>query len=66
MKPNSTIRQFETEIVSYINQSDLPAEIKLLVMKDICAQLKSEANRCILAEQQQEKPAESEESNGAD
>lgn len=48
---NSTIRRFQNDIVSYINQSNLPVEVKSLVMKNICLQLETEADRAVVTEQ---------------
>lgn len=51
---NTTIRSFRNDITAYVNQSDLPIEVKLLTIKDIYTQLEDAASKTILAEQQEE------------
>ena len=50
---NFDIRQFRNTITIYINSNNIPIEVKYLVVKDICNQLESEANKQIYIEQQQ-------------
>lgn len=53
---NAKIREFENDIINYINaSSDVPIEVKHLVLKDILHQVEAEANRNIIAEQEQAK-----------
>ena len=47
---NYNIRMLRNSIVSYINQSPLPAEVKLLAVKDIASQLEAEANKAVAQE----------------
>lgn len=47
---NYDIRMFKNSILSYINQSPLPAEVKLLAVKDIASQLEAEANKAVMQE----------------
>lgn len=47
---NYDVRMFRNSILSYINQSPLPAEVKLLAVKDIASQLEAEANRAVTQE----------------
>ena len=47
---NYDIRMFRNSILSYINQSPLPAEVKLLAVKDIASQLEAEANKAVMQE----------------
>ena len=44
---NSTIREFEEGIVMFLNQFDLPVEVKKLVIKDVYMQLDRLANEAI-------------------
>lgn len=47
---NAKIREFENDIINYINaSSDVPIEVKHLVLKDILHQVEAEANRNIIA-----------------
>jgi hypothetical protein len=62
---NAKIREFENDIINYINaSSDVPIEVKHLVLKDILHQVETEANRNIIAEQ--EKAKEKNEKESAD
>ena len=47
---NYSVRTFRSAIISYINQSQLPAEVKLLAVKDIASQLEIEANKAVAQE----------------
>lgn len=47
---NYSVRTFRSAIISYINQSQLPAEVKLLAVKDIASQLEAEANKAVAQE----------------
>ena len=47
---NYNIRMLRNSILSYINQSPLPAEVKLLAVKDIASQLEAEANKAVMQE----------------
>lgn len=47
---NYDIRMFRNSILSYINQSSLPAEVKFLAVKDIASQLEAEANKAVMQE----------------
>ena len=47
---NYDIRMFRNSILSYINQSPLPAEVKFLAVKDIASQLEAEANKAVMQE----------------
>ena len=49
---NTTIRSFRNDITAYVNQSNLPIEVKLLTIKDNYTQLEDAASKTILAEQQ--------------
>lgn len=60
---NAKIREFENDIINYINaSSDVPIEVKHLVLKDILHQVETEANRRIIAEQEQAKEKNEKES----
>jgi hypothetical protein len=60
---NAKIREFENDIINYINaSSDVPIEVKHLVLKDILHQVEAEANRNIIAEQEQAKEKNEKES----
>lgn len=62
---NAKIREFENDIINYINaSSDVPIEVKHLVLKDILHQVETEANRNIIAER--EKAKEKNEKESAD
>lgn len=51
---NAKIREFENDIINYINaNSDIPIEVKHLVIKDILHQVEAEANRHVIAEREQ-------------
>ncbi len=63
---NTTIRNFRNDITAYVNQSDLPIEVKLLTIKDIYTQLEDAASKTILAEQQEEVQQNDSESVGDD
>lgn len=63
---NTTIRSFRNDITAYVNQSDLPIEVKLLTIKDIYTQLEDAASKTILAEQQEEVQQNDSESVGDD
>lgn len=63
---NTTIRTFRNDITAYVNQSDLPIEVKLLAIKDIYAQLEDAASKTISAEQQEEVQQNDSESVGDD
>lgn len=53
---NAKIREFENDIINYINaNSDIPIEVKHLVLKDILSQVEAEANRHVIAEREQMK-----------
>ena len=47
---NYNVRMFRSSILSYVNQSALPAEVKLLAVKDIASQLEAEANKAVMQE----------------
>ncbi len=60
---NAKIREFENDIINYINaSSDVPIEVKHLVLKDILHQVETEANRNIIAEQEKAKEKNEKES----
>lgn len=63
---NTTIRSFRNDITAYVNQSDLPIEVKLLAIKDIYAQLEDAASKTISAERQEEVQQNDSESVGDD
>ena len=51
---NAKIREFENNIINFINaSSDVPIEVKHLVLKDILQQVEAEANRHVIAEREQ-------------
>lgn len=53
---NAKIREFENDIINYVNACEnVPIEAKYLVFKDILQQIKEEANRQVTAEQEQMK-----------
>lgn len=60
---NTTIRNFRNDITAYVNQSDLPIEVKLLTIKDIYAQLEDAASKTILAEQQAQQQEETQQND---
>ena len=47
---NYDIRMFRNSILSYINQSPLPAEVKFLAVKNIASQIEAEANKAVMQE----------------
>lgn len=60
---NAKIREFENDIINFINaSSDVPIEVKHLVLKDILHQVEMEANRHIIAEREQTKEKNEKES----
>lgn len=51
---NAKIREFENNIINFINaSSDVPIEVKHLVLKDILHQVEAEANRHVIDEREQ-------------
>ena len=50
---NTQIRQLRDSIISMINASPLPIEIKRLVFAEIQTQINNEADRIIIAEQKE-------------
>lgn len=60
---NTTIRSFRNDITVYVNQSDLPIEVKLLTIKDIYTQLEDAASKTILAEQQTQQQEEAQQND---
>lgn len=69
---NLEMRQFRNELVTMINQRQLPIEVKSLIINDIARDVAAQADRTIVYEeltrQEQEKSMETdkekEESNG--
>lgn len=60
---NAKIREFENDIINYVNLcEDVPIEAKCLVFKDILNQIKEEANRQVTVEREQMKLAKERES----
>lgn len=49
---NSQIREFEQNIIGYINQSTLPIEVKRLVIKDLFYQVTKTADDAVMIEAQ--------------
>lgn len=61
---NAKIREFENDIINFINaSSDIPVEVRHLVLRDICNQLEKEADKQVVAERQLEQKKKSEESH---
>lgn len=61
---NAKIREFENDIINFINaSSDIPVEVKHLVLRDICNQLEKEADKQVVAERQLEQKKKAEESH---
>lgn len=61
---NAKIREFENDIINFINaSSDIPIEVRHLVLRDICNQLEREADKQVSAERQMEKEKKAEESH---
>lgn len=61
---NAKIREFENDIINYINaSSEIPVEVKHLVLRDICNKLEKEADKQVVAERQLEQKKKSEESH---
>lgn len=53
---NAKIREFENDIINYVNLcEDVLIEAKYLVFKDILQQIKEEANRQVTVEREQMK-----------
>lgn len=57
---NQQIREFEKGLIAYINQSDIPIEVKRLIIKDVFYKVEKTANDVInqeiqLLEAQKEK-----------
>lgn len=58
---NTEIRKFQDDITGYINQTQIPLEVKRLVIRDIYIQLERMCNDAILQERlmkEQEKQKE--------
>lgn len=51
---NLKIRQFQQAIINFINQSDLPIEVKRLCLNDITAQVNAAAEQQVYAENSKE------------
>ena len=51
---NTQIRQLRDSIIAMTNASPLPIEVKRLVFAEIQTQINAEADRIIIAEQQEE------------
>ena len=49
---NLQIREFEQDIIGYINQSPLPIEVKRLIIKDIFYQVSKTADEAVILENQ--------------
>lgn len=47
---NLKIREFRVSITSFVNSSDLPDEVKALVLADIARQAETEANKKVQEE----------------
>lgn len=63
---NTEIRKFRDSLVSMVNASPLPIEIKRLVFGEIQSQINAESDRIIIAERQksqEEKENEEDERN---
>ena len=62
---NLKTRELSNGLIRQINQSDVPIEVKRLIVKDIMSQLEKEANEVIAAELSliNEKSSEGEEEN---
>lgn len=62
---NLKTRELSNGLIRQINQSDVPIEVKRLIVKDIMSQLEKEANEVIAAELsvKNEKLSEGEEEN---
>lgn len=56
---NIDIRNFEEDVISLFNSSDLPAEVKRLVAETVLNLITSASDRAILAESEEIKNAES-------
>lgn len=56
---NIDIRNFEEDVISLFNSSDLPAEVKRLVAETVLNLITCASDRAILAESEEEKNAES-------
>lgn len=55
---NAEIRNFKIGLVDYINQSNLPMEIKSLVVHDVANMVRIEADKIVVAEQNAAKESE--------
>lgn len=47
---NQQIREFEKGLIAYINQSDIPIEVKRLIIKEVFYQVEKTANDVISQE----------------
>lgn len=52
---NLKIRQFQQAIINFVNQSDLPIEVKRLCLNDISAQVNAAAEQQVYAENEEER-----------
>ena len=51
---NLKIRKFQQEIINFVNQSDLPIEVKRLCLNEITAQVNAAAEQQVYAENSKE------------
>lgn len=66
MSSNYDIRMFRNSLTSYINQSPIEPEVKLLVLRELTAQTEKEADEMVVREASELKKAEQLKKNAVD
>lgn len=59
---NAQIRTFEISLRKYIEETEIPEEVKHLVLKQICNEVKAKADALVVAELNQKEVSEDAES----
>ncbi len=59
---NAKIRTFEISLKKYIEETEIPEEVKYLVLKQICNEVKVKADALVVAELNQKEVSEDAES----
>lgn len=66
MSSNYDIRMFRNSLTSYINQSPIEPEVKLLVLRELTAQTEKDADEMVVREASELKKAEQLKKNAVD
>lgn len=66
MSSNYDIRMFRNSLTSYIKQSPIEPEVKLLVLRDLTAQAEKDADAMVVREASELKKAEQLKKNAGD